>query len=62
MAMAGKVMSDVIETFTKYPNIPTVPSGASLGADIPEFTRPTFLPGKEPPTSDAVKNWKLPPH
>ena len=61
MAMAGKVMGDVVESFKKYPNIPTVPSGATLGADIPEFARPTFLPGKEPSTPAGIKNWKLPP-
>jgi arylsulfatase A-like enzyme len=61
MAMAGKVMQDIVESFKKYPNIPTVPSGATLGADIPEFARPTFLPGKEPATPEGIKTWKLPP-
>ena len=61
MALAGKVMTDIVETFKKYPNIPTVPSGATLGADIPEFARPTFLPGKEPSTPEGIKSWKLPP-
>jgi arylsulfatase len=61
MAMAGKVMDDVIETFKKYPNIPTVPAGASLGSDIPEFVAPTILPGKEPPLNPAIKNMTLPP-
>ena len=61
MAMAGKVMDDVIESFKKYPNIPTIPAGASLGADIPEFVAPTILPGKESPLNPAIKNMKLPP-
>jgi arylsulfatase len=62
MALAGKVMSDVIESFKKYPNVPTIPGGASLGSDIPEFVRPTILPGKEPETNPAIKNMKLEPN
>jgi hypothetical protein len=54
-------MDEVVESFKKYPNIETIPGGASIGSDIPEFVRPTILPGKpaEPPA--GIKTWKLPP-
>lgn len=61
MAMAGKVMDDVIESFKKFPNLPTIPAGASLGSDIPEFVPPTILPGKPSELNPAIKNMKLPP-
>ena len=62
LALATKVMDDVIETFKKYPNLPTIPGGASIGSEIPEFVRPNLLPGKEPqPANPAIKNMKLPP-
>jgi arylsulfatase A-like enzyme len=61
MALAGKVMSEVVQSFKDFPNIPTIPAGASLGSDIPEFVRPDILTGKYPEVPDAVKNMKLHP-
>jgi arylsulfatase len=61
LALAGKVMAEVVQTFKEFPNIPTIPGGASLGADIPEFVRPDVLTGKYPEVPDAVKNMKLHP-
>ena len=51
----------VKQSFKDFPNIPTIPAGASLGADIPEFVRPDILTGKYPEIPDAVKNMKLHP-
>ena len=59
MAFAGKVMSDLVETFRKYPNIPTIPGGASLGSEIPEFTRPNILAGEYPEVHPAIKAMRL---
>jgi arylsulfatase len=59
MAFAGKVMDDVVETFRRFPNIPTTPSGASLGADIPEFSRPNILVGEYPEVHAAIKRMRL---
>jgi arylsulfatase len=38
VALSTYVINVVNESFNKYPNIPTVLAGASLGADLPEFT------------------------
>jgi arylsulfatase len=43
MAIASPLITLVSETFKKYPNIPTTLSGASLGADLPEFTLPNLV-------------------
>ena len=61
LAIAGKVMSEVVQSFKDFPNIPTIPSGASLGSDIPEFVRPDILNGKYPDVPDAVKTMKIKP-
>jgi arylsulfatase len=36
-ALAEPLVIETIATFKKYPNIPTVPAGATLGMDLPEF-------------------------
>jgi hypothetical protein len=57
--MAGKVMGDLVETFRKFPNIPTEPAGASLGAEIPEFARPNILVGEYPAVHPAIRAMRL---
>ena len=59
MAYAGKLMNDVVETFRKFPNIPTIPGGASLGSEIPEFTRPNILAGEYPEVHPAIRALRL---
>ena len=59
MAYAGKLMNDVVETFKQYPNIPTIPGGASLGSEIPEFVRPNILAGEYPEVHPAIKALRL---
>jgi hypothetical protein len=44
-----QVIKENIDTFKKYPNIPTVLGGASIGSDLPQFVRPNIETGKWPP-------------
>jgi hypothetical protein len=37
------VIDELNKSFKKYPNIPTIPAGASLGADLPEFVLPNLV-------------------
>ncbi|MBV8569130.1 MAG: arylsulfatase [Acidobacteriaceae bacterium] len=54
VALAGYVINQVSDSFKKYPNIPTVLAGASLGADLPEFSLPNLVAQPAPgPTSSA---------
>ena len=46
MAFAGKVMGDLVETFKKYPNIPTIPGGASLGSENSGIRAPQHTGGR----------------
>jgi len=50
------VVNKFTESVKKYPNIPTIPSGASLGSDLPEFVAPNFVaPTPEPSGSRALQ-------
>jgi arylsulfatase A-like enzyme len=44
VALSTYVVDQVSESFKRYPNIPTELAGASLGADLPEFTLPNLAP------------------
>jgi len=39
-----KIVNEFNATLKKYPNIPTIPASASIGADLPVFTRPNLAP------------------
>ena len=58
-AICGKVMGDLIETFRKYPNIPTIQGGTTLGSEIPEFVRHNILVGEYPEVHPAIKALRL---
>ena len=38
------VLQEFVESIRKYPNIPTIPAGASAGADLPMFIPPNLAP------------------
>jgi hypothetical protein len=40
------------DTFRKYPNIPIIPGGATIGAAVPSFVPNTVLEGKWPPADN----------
>jgi hypothetical protein len=44
VALSTYVVNEISESFKKYTNIPTELAGASLGADLPEFTLPNLAP------------------
>ena len=49
----------IVETFRKYPNIPTVVGCVSIGSDIPDFVKPNILTGEWPggaPKSEEAKS------
>jgi arylsulfatase A-like enzyme len=48
VALSSYVVGQVSDSFKKYPNIPTVLAGASLGADLPEFSLPNLAPSQQP--------------
>jgi arylsulfatase len=43
MGYATSIVNNFTETVRKYPNIPTIPSGAAIGADLPEFVLPNLV-------------------
>jgi hypothetical protein len=38
------IVNQFNETLKKYPNIATIPASASIGADLPVFTKPNLVP------------------
>jgi tetratricopeptide (TPR) repeat protein len=57
VALSTYVVNEVSESFKKHPNIPTVLAGASLGADLPEFTLPNLVAPPPPElTSQASRS------
>ena len=40
------VLFGFLESIKKYPNIPTIPMGAAIGADLPEFMAPNVMSGE----------------
>jgi arylsulfatase A-like enzyme len=51
-----QVIKENIDTFKKYPNIPTVLGGASIGSDLPQFVRPNIETGKWPPGENVPEH------
>jgi hypothetical protein len=45
--LAGPIVLEFNETLKKYPNLPTKPAGAALGAELPHFVLPVFAPTAE---------------
>jgi arylsulfatase len=60
--LATLVITELIGTFKKYPNIPTIPGGASIGSDLPDFIKPNVItgewPGAPPAAEEAKKETK----
>jgi hypothetical protein len=40
---ATGIVNAFTETVKKYPNIPTIPASASIGADLPGFVLPNLV-------------------
>lgn len=37
-------LMEFLESIRKYPNIPTIPAGSSMGSDLPVFVPPNLAP------------------
>ena len=44
------------DTFAKYPNVPLIPGGSTIGADVPHFVPTMIFEGKLPPAHPAAKD------
>ena len=52
VALQTVAISQLNETFAKYPNIPLIPGGATIGSDIPSFVPNKVFEGKWPPADN----------
>jgi len=43
---SNPVILGFMESVKKYPNIPTIPIGAAIGSDLPQFLRPNIMTGE----------------
>jgi hypothetical protein len=55
MALVGPVINNFVESMRKYPNIPTIPGGGSIGSDLPEFMPPNLMPAPNVSGSSASR-------
>jgi arylsulfatase A-like enzyme len=58
VGLATVVLSKLNETFKKYPSIPIIPGGATIGAAVPSFVPHTVLEGKWPPSDNLPDGMK----
>jgi arylsulfatase A-like enzyme len=52
LGLATASLGQLNDTFKKYPNIPIIPGGATIGAAVPSFVPHTVLEGKWPPADN----------
>jgi hypothetical protein len=43
MVYPTAIVQQLTDSFKKYPNIPTLPGGASIGSELPEFVVPNVV-------------------
>jgi arylsulfatase len=41
-------LTEFLDSIKKYPNIPTIPAGSSMGSDLPVFIAPNLAPAAKP--------------
>jgi arylsulfatase A-like enzyme len=58
VGLATVTLDKLNETFKKYPNIPLIPGGATIGAAVPSFVPHTVLEGKWPPADNLPPGLK----
>jgi hypothetical protein len=46
-------MNKLNATFAKYPNVPIIPGGATIGAEVPNFVATKLFEGKLPAAENA---------
>jgi hypothetical protein len=46
-------MNQLNETFAKYPNVPIIPGGATIGAEVPSFVPTKLFEGSLPGAENA---------
>jgi len=53
LALVNVAMNKLNETFAKYPNVPIIPGGATIGAEVPSFVPTKLFEGKLPGAENA---------
>jgi len=53
VALQGVAMNKLNATFAKYPNVPIIPGGATIGAEVPNFVATKLFEGKLPAAENA---------
>jgi len=53
LALVNVAMNKLNETFAKYPNVPIIPGGATIGAEVPTFVPTKLFEGKLPAAENA---------
>jgi hypothetical protein len=53
LALVNVALNKLNATFAKYPNIPIIPGGATIGADVPSFVPTKLFEGKLPGAENA---------
>jgi len=54
-ALQTVALTRLNDTFAKYPNIPLIPGGSTIGADVPHFVPTKIFEGKLPSAHPAAK-------
>jgi hypothetical protein len=53
LALVGAVLEPLNQTFRDFPNIPIVPGGSTIGADVPSFHAKNVFEGAWPGADSA---------
>ena len=53
LALVNVAMNQLNETFAKYPNVPIIPGGATIGAEVPHFVPTKLFEGSLPGAENA---------
>jgi hypothetical protein len=53
LSMVGEALEPLNQTFRDFPNIPIVPGGSTIGADVPAFHAQTVFEGELPGADNA---------
>ena len=54
-ALQTVALTRLNDTFAKYPNVPLIPGGSTIGADVPHFLPTKIFEGKMPAAHPAAK-------
>jgi hypothetical protein len=55
-ALQTVALTRLNDTFAKYPNVPLIPGGSTIGADVPHFVPTKIFEGELPSAHPAAKD------